>query len=519
MVVVIASGMYSLNPDESAEIQRLREELEAQRRKAEIERERLEDDLRRAENEIQILRKEKRDLERRLARFEGSLGVLALSDKTAEAAGVPSSKTFYRRPTEPGPDGSKRRPGGQPGHKGHARKRPTPNRPPLEITLEECPTTGARLPAPADWLERTITDLPAPTIDIYEELRARYNCRCGERHVADSPFPPYQQWGPNLIAYVVHHRMLALSTKKIRALLRESYGLPMSDGAILGMEAHAARLLGPRYEQIQEQVRAARVVGADETGFRVGGKKGWLWTFVTMQEVLYEAAATRGASVPLRVLRGFQGKLLRDGWKPYDSVECGGHLLDPLHVNRWLERAEVKAGVEPRSLLSRAPAKLKRRGRPPEELLRFVNGVRGLYQEAIAFAEAEPPPGCRERECAYTSCRRRMLRLVNRPWRHADAARISKELRKRIDMLFTFVLDANLPWHNNAAELAIRQGVLHRKNAGGRRSPAGADILAVLLSVYRTCRQRGENFNALVRSVYMRAGDRPPPAPSGAPQG
>jgi len=516
--------MPSPESDSTRENQRLRDELEAtrqkldeERRRFEEERRRYEEERRRVEKENQELRKKNRDLERRLARLLGSPGVLALSDKTAEAGGIPSSGTFYRRPTPTNPDGSKRRPGGQPGHKGHARKRPIPNRPPLEITLEECPMTGARLPAPADWLDRTITDLPAPTIDIYEERRARYYCLCGERHVAESPLPPYQQWGPNLVAFVVHHRMLALSTKKIRALLRESHGLSLSDGAILGMEAHAAALLGPRYAQIQEQVRAARVVGADETGFRVGGKKGWLWTFVTMQEVLYEAADTRGASVPLRVLRGFRGKLLRDGWAPYDQVECGGHLLDPLHVNRWLERAEFKAGVEPRSLLSRAPAKLTRPGRPPQELLRFVDGVRGLYQEAIAFAQAKPPPRRRKREHAYASYRRRMLRVVNRPWRHADAARISKELRKRIDMLFTFALDESLPWHNNAAELAIRQGVLHRKNAGGRRTPAGADILALLLSVYRTCKQRGENFNALVRSVYKTAGDRPPRVASAAP--
>jgi hypothetical protein len=38
LIVVLASGMHSLSPDESAEVRRLREELEAARRKAEAER-------------------------------------------------------------------------------------------------------------------------------------------------------------------------------------------------------------------------------------------------------------------------------------------------------------------------------------------------------------------------------------------------------------------------------------------------------------------------------------------------
>ena len=53
--------------------------------------------------------------------------------------------------------------------------------------------------------------------------------------------------------------------------------------------------------------------------------------------------------------------------------------------------------------------------------------------------------------------------LLDRKWTDKDAIRISKELRKRHDMLFTFMEFEDVPWHNNDAERAIRQGVLHRK--------------------------------------------------------
>lgn len=497
---------------------RAREEVEARKEALEEELDRTKKEYDRTKTEFDRTKKEYERLRKYVARITGTPAFLALSDKTAEAAGVPSSKVYYRRAAERNPDGSKRRPGGQPGHKGRARKRPRPNLPPLEVTLERCPMTGAQLPSPADWLERTITDLPAPTVDIYQERRARYHCPCGERHMAESPFPPYRQWGPHLVAFVVHHRMLALSLEKIQALLEEWHGLHVSQGAILGMEAHAAELLGPRYEQIRQQVLAAPVVGADETGFRVGGKNGWMWTFVTMNAVLYEVADTRGASVPRRVLEGFGGTLLTDAWKGYDPLAWLVRALDALHINRWLERAEHKARVEPRSLLSRAPAKLTKAGRPPAELLRFVEGVRGLLQEAIDFAEGEPPPSAEERERAYKSFRRRLMRLVDRPWKHPDAVRIAKELRKRVDMVFTFVRDPEVPYHNNGAENAIRQGVLHRKVSGGRRSWTGAEILAVLLSVFQSCRKGGERFTELIRDLYMGGAGRGSATPSRVPQ-
>lgn len=487
------------------------EESEARRRALEEENERLRE-------RGKQLEERGKQLEERLARLEGSPGVLALSDKTAEAAGVPSSKTYYRRPTQPGPDGTNRTSGGQPGHTGRSRHRPTPNQPPVLLTLDQCPTTGQALGEPADWLGRTITDLPSPTVDIHVELRARYRCPCGERHVAQSHFPAYQQWGPNLVSFVVHHRMLALSVAKIQALLWEQYHLRVSEAALLGMEAHVAALLGPRYEEIRARVRASVYVGADETSLRVGGDNGWLWTFSAIDAVLYEADKSRSASVPLRVLEGFTGVLGRDAWDPYDRVECEAHQLDPVHVNRWLERAEVKNGVEPRPLLRPVPAKVTRRGRPPEELLRFCDGVRGLLREAVAFATGEPPPGNRKRVRAYKSYRRRLKRHVTQSWRHPDAVRIAKELRSRLDMVFTFVRIAGVPWHNNDAELQIRAGVLHRKTSGGRRSRAGANVLARLLSVYQTCKKTGENFNAIVRDVYARAASRPSPIPSIAPQ-
>ena len=65
-------------------------------------------------------------------------------------------------------------------------------------------------------------------------------------------------------------------------------------------------------------------------------------------------------------------------------------------------------------------------------------------------------------------------------------------------MLFTFMRYEDVPWHNNDAERAIRQGVLHRKISGGRRTWIGADIFGVLLSIYETSKKKKQKFMEIV---------------------
>ena len=122
------------------------------------------------------LRRENKQLKKELARLLSSAPVLAGSDKTAEAGGIPSSKIFYKRNRQ---EGTKRRTGGQPGHPGHARKKPTPNSPSISITLETCPGCASSLgkPTPGSEQKRTVTDIPLPSHIVYEIVFPRYWCK------------------------------------------------------------------------------------------------------------------------------------------------------------------------------------------------------------------------------------------------------------------------------------------------------------------------------------------------------
>jgi len=491
----LMDGLHDL-PDKIRQyIEKLKKENRDSRRKIEeIEREN--QDLK---DENKDLKEENKDIKEQLARLMSSALVLGASDKTAEAGGIPSSKVFYKRNRN---DEERKPTGGQSGHKGHGRKRPTSNSPPLHVTLDSCPfcdNPNIREVKSAKQ-QRTITDIPPPTPKIYDVIYHRYWCDICEKLVrGEVPWlPPHQEFGPFIACWIAYHRILGLTLGKIEASLFETYDIPISDNTVLKLEKWVAGTLQDDYNKLKDEIVKAKTVNGDETKFRIGGENGWLWVFVNSLSSLFVIAPTRGHEVPEEILDGFEGVLGRDGWKPYDVVNCSDHQLDLIHVNRWLERAEVKHGVEPRTILSSKSAILKDSSKCSEEFLEFVDGVRSILKKSVEYLK-KPPPSVKERRNDRLHFQNEIKVFLNREWEDSDAIRISKELLKRLNMLFTFVEVEGVPWHNNDAERAIRKGVLARKISGGRRSWTGAEVYQVLLSVSETSKKRNENFIEVVK--------------------
>ena len=108
----------------------------------------------------------------------------------------------------------------------------------------------------------------------------------------------------------------------------------------------------------------------------------------------------------------------------------------------------------------------------------------------------------KERKNACEEFQKETGALLDREWNDVEVIRISKELRKRQLMLFTFVKFTGVSWHNNDAERAIRKGVLHRKISGGRRTWTGAEIFEVILSIYETSKIRGKRFMEMLKEKF-----------------
>ena len=106
--------------------------------------------------------------------------------------------------------------------------------------------------------------------------------------------------------------------------------------------------------------------------------------------------------------------------------------------------------------------------------------------------------------------------MIETDWKDSQAARLTKRLRRHQNDLFTFLDQPGVPFDNNHAERSIRPAVIIRKNSYGNRSEQGADTQAVLMSIFRTLKQRGYDPIQTVTeaiSKYLQSGQLPPLPP------
>ena len=127
------------------------------------------------------------------------------------------------------------------------------------------------------------------------------------------------QLGPGVVALVVElHTELGVPLAKVAHLLRTNFGLHITPGGLAHLLHRAGRAAAPAYAELCAQVRNAPVVTPDETGWRVGAERHWLWTFVTPETTVYAICRGRGFDEAATVLgTDYAGVLVRDGWAAY----------------------------------------------------------------------------------------------------------------------------------------------------------------------------------------------------------
>ena len=94
----------------------------------------------------------------------------------------------------------------------------------------------------------------------------------------------------------------------------------------------------PWYEQLAEQAKKSADLHADETGWRVQGRTGWLWCFTNHQNCYYLIDRCRGSLV-LQSFFGeaFDGILLHNFYTAYESIDVLDRQYCLVHLLRELE--------------------------------------------------------------------------------------------------------------------------------------------------------------------------------------
>jgi len=281
--------------------------------------------------------------------------------------------------------------------------------------------------------------------------------------------------GPTLLSVIVYlNKDQGLSIRKIKRLLRELYGLYLSNG-ILIQGIHEAGLSGkPIEKQLKEELLSSDLLHSDETSWLEGTKGYWLWVHITASTCLFLLGGRTKQMAQEIINDKFNGWLMSDGYKVYRDhqkrLRCWAHLkrkAKGLEESNWIQAHFF--GKEILALLKNLMISIydaRARGDP--------QSIKEQHQKEL--------------EEFMTKCN------VYKECEHEDTKKLAKEFLNDWTAIFMVLEHPYLPLTNNEAERALRHWVIIRRLSQGTRTPIGSIALTSLASIIETCKLRGKKI-------------------------
>jgi len=416
-------------------------------------------------------------LHQRLAKLEEQLQLN--SDNSSQ----PPASDKPRHPREKKgklPSGKKR--GGQRGHKGQSR----PLVPPEAVSEfrvykpENCRHCGAALsgtdPEPSRW---QVIDLPPIEPVVIEHQVHRLHCSgCGKTTRGQLPAEvACSQFGSGVTAVVgLLIGQERLSKRQVQRVLKTLFGIQMAVGSVVARQQEISASLAEVYETVQGHVQQAANRNIDETPWREGWQRAWLWSVTTPAATLFRVADKRDAAVAQELLGASTDKVsTSDRFTAYNWLDDERHQTCWAHLLRTWRRFQLRDGpsVQVGGMLEIHTDYLLHRWR---ELQRG-------HLSWIDFL-AEVP----QHQRAIHHWLEVGARLD-----HTTTAATCRRLLRHQPMLWTFTRYEGVAPTNNAVERALRHGVIWRKLCYGTASERGSRFVERLLTVIATSHRQGHD--------------------------
>ena len=421
-----------------------------------------------------------KSLSERLAKYE--------NPKNSSNSSIPPSKDENRLfKSKSLREVSGKKPGGQPGHEGKT----------LEMTsapdvivahnplyCNQCGLDMRHLPSEMVERRQVVEIPPIKPVYIEHQVFAR-TCTCGHTVIGSFPngITPGISYGKSiesLSAYFYARQFLPFA--RMKEMFNDVFSLPISEGGIHQVLGRATTKAEPAYKLIQERIRQAEVVGADETGTRIGKEKGWFWTWQNEKLTFIAASMNRGTqTINKHFGDGFpKAVLVHDCWKSHFEPIVQTHQICIAHLLRELTHLdECYDNPWPKLF---------------KELLR----------DAIHLKKKLTPSDYLSPISERADLVRRLTELIEKPINpnHKELAAFCRRMIKYKNYIFTFLFNPNVPPDNNGSERAIRNIKVKHKISGYFKSFNGASQFAILRSVLDTALKNKQNIIGAFSQIF-----------------
>jgi transposase len=424
-----------------------------------------------------------RYLEARLADLEARLG-----QDSSNSSKPPSSDPPHAKPAPPNAPTGKRK-GGQPGHP----KRSRPDLPPdtiVELRPDACGRCrrplGGDDPAP---LRHQVIELPPVRPHVTEYRRHRLTCAgCGRVTCPALPADARGGYGPRVqAACALLAGAYRVGKRGTARLMGDLLGVPIGPAAVCDLQRRTAAALGPVAAAAHEHV-AGKPANVDETGWREGGKRGWLWVAVTACVTVFLVRLSRGRAVLAELIPGRPGVLTADRYPVYDHLPAGERQVCWAHLRR-----DFQAMIDRKNAGSAVG----------EDLLAHADILLGAWKRVRDGTLTRG--GFRRRYLGWVRAEVRTLLAGGAACGCAATAGVCRELLAVEPALYTFAAAEGVEPTNNAAERALRHAVCWRKTSYGTDSAGGSRFVERVLTVVASCRQQGRDVLAFLTEAIQAA--------------
>ena len=252
-------------------------------------------------------------------------------------------------------------------------------------------------------------------------------------------------------------------------MLEDLFGVSIGVGTMANLE-HATM------QAVAEPVAAARAyvpqqpaAYLDETGWREGRRRAWLWTAVTAYVTVFVVRLSRRATVAQELLgERFWGYVVTDRWSAYTWDPTWRRQVCWAHLRRAIE-AMIERGGRSREIGEALQVQAR-------QMFHGWHRVRDGTLAQASVAHSMRP------------IRREVERLLDagQTCGVPKTEGVCRAILKVRQAWWTFVRHAGVEPTNNAAERAIRPGVLWRQGSFGTQSPDGSRFVEAIMTVVAT---------------------------------
>ena len=450
----------------------------------------------RAEN--QQLREQVGQLGTRLHELEGRVS------KDSHNSSKPPSTDGYAKKTRSLRQKSGKKAGGQEGHAGSRRHFVQMPDEIIMVRPEKCAHCQASFQQelPAEGYERRQRiDLPEIKAQVTEYQALDVRCPSCQ-HVTRGTFPDEVrasiQFGPMLkgiALYLLYGQLLPYA--RTAELLSDVCGCPLSPGTLEAFVAEGADRLVETEELIKQALRAAEVMGTDETGVRVQGVLHWLHVARTDKLTHYAVHRKRGkaAADAIGILPQFQGIMEHDGYSSYpqytqcEHAQCNAHPLRELCFLEEQEKQPWAGNLKAHLLachLTVEEARTRGESRLSSEV---VESLTHTYHQLIeAGLAAQPPPLPMPRHRGRV--------------KQTKAKNLLDRLERDAQSILLFMSDFRVPFTNNGSEQDLRMVKVQQKISGTFRSVTGPVAFCRIRGYFSTMAKQGHRLALVARQIF-----------------